>query len=162
MLEKIKCRLANIKDIDEIVNINRICLPENYPIDYFLYHLRDFQDLFIVATIFDNESEKVIGYSMNRVEYGFSNFGFSIVKKGHVISFAVLPQYRRKGVGSYMMQETISRFIKRNVSEIYLEVRVSNEPAINLYKKFNFKIVSRIKGYYSDNEDAYVMALKLA
>jgi ribosomal-protein-alanine N-acetyltransferase len=43
-------------------------------------------------------------------------------------------------------------------NELTLEVRVSNEAAQNLYRKFGFKIVGRRKQYYSDNrEDAYIM-----
>jgi len=59
------------------------------------------------------------------------------------------------------MNLAIEKFKKHNVSEIYLEVRVTNYPAINLYKKLNFEIVKVIPGYYSDGEDAYVMSLRL-
>ena len=48
------------------------------------------------------------------------------------------------------------------VESLFLEVRVSNTPAINLYKKFGFKIVRRIPYYYRDGEDAYVMVIRLA
>ncbi|MDR0797125.1 MAG: ribosomal-protein-alanine acetyltransferase, partial [Nitrososphaerota archaeon] len=44
----------------------------------------------------------------------------------------------------------------------FLEVRVTNEPAISLYKKLDFEISRTINGYYSDGEDAYVMTKKLA
>ena len=44
----------------------------------------------------------------------------------------------------------------------FLEVRVTNEPAIALYKKLGFEITRTINGYYSDGEDAYVMTKKLA
>ncbi len=45
--------------------------------------------------------------------------------------------------------------------EVYLEVRVSNTPAINLYKKLDYRVVDLIKGYYHDGEDAYIMARPL-
>ena len=53
--------------------------------------------------------------------------------------------------------------VERRLRELFrvemlrLEVRVSNEPAINLYRKLGFRIVERVPGYYPDGEDAYVM-----
>jgi len=51
--------------------------------------------------------------------------------------------------------------VEYKATECYLEVRVSNTPAINLYSKLGFMIVKIMKGYYADGEDAYVMARKL-
>jgi ribosomal-protein-alanine N-acetyltransferase len=44
----------------------------------------------------------------------------------------------------------------------FLEVRVTNEAAISLYKKLGFEVTRTINGYYSDGEDAYVMTKKIA
>jgi ribosomal-protein-alanine N-acetyltransferase len=46
--------------------------------------------------------------------------------------------------------------------EIYLEVRVSNTGAINMYQKLRFDTKSRLRSYYRDGEDAYLMALELS
>jgi ribosomal-protein-alanine N-acetyltransferase len=46
--------------------------------------------------------------------------------------------------------------------QIYLEVRVTNEAGINLYKGVGLEVTRTIPGYYSDGEDAYVMSKKLA
>ena len=47
------------------------------------------------------------------------------------------------------------------IQRAYLEVRVRNNVAINLYKKFGFETISTRKGYYKDGEDAYVMLLDI-
>jgi len=47
------------------------------------------------------------------------------------------------------------------VTECFLEVRVSNHPAVNLYEKLGFTNVNRKLGYYMDGEDALVMAKPL-
>jgi len=159
--ETIFVREAKEKDIPTIVEINRAALPENYSIDYFYYHLHEFPELFLVGVVKRDDMEYIAGYSMSRIEFGFSNFGLSLVKKGHLISIAVLEQFRRRGIASALIKTTIDRLIKRKVNEFYLEVRVSNYPAINLYKKFNFVITNKIPSYYSDGEDAYVMTVKL-
>jgi ribosomal-protein-alanine N-acetyltransferase len=52
--------------------------------------------------------------------------------------------------------------VSRRTEEVYLEVRVSNSAAIKMYEKLNFKMRSRLKTYYRDGEDAFLMALELS
>lgn len=61
-------------------------------------------------------------------------------------------EHRKKGIASKLMD----KMLEENINNITLEVRTTNEGAINLYKKYNFKIVSTRKNYYG-NEDAYLM-----
>lgn len=74
----------------------------------------------------------------------------------HIISIAVRPGYRRKGIGTKLMNLALSDCRRKGAIRAYLEVMTSNEPAINMYLKFNFRIVGLIKGYYGDG-DAYLM-----
>jgi ribosomal-protein-alanine N-acetyltransferase len=100
---------------------------------------------------------------MCKIEFGFSNFRkLGFVKKGHVVSVAVLEEHQGKGVGTALMLEGINGIIIRKSDEIYLEVRVSNESAVQLYKKLGFIIKSRLKSYYRDGEDAFLMAKDLS
>ncbi len=48
-----------------------------------------------------------------------------------------------------------------NASECYLEVRISNDPAVKLYEKLGFSKVKKNFGYYMDGEDAWVMAASI-
>ena len=61
-------------------------------------------------------------------------------------------EHRKKGIASKLMD----KMIEEKVNNITLEVRTTNESAIKLYEKYNFKIVSTRKNYYG-NEDAYLM-----
>ncbi|MBD3230845.1 MAG: GNAT family N-acetyltransferase, partial [Candidatus Lokiarchaeota archaeon] len=79
----------------------------------------------------------------------------------HISSIAVLPKYRNLGYGEKLLDRLLKLFREHNKIIIRLEVRVSNEKAIKLYKKFGFKISKVKKHYYSNNEDAYLMKLKL-
>lgn len=80
----------------------------------------------------------------------------------HVLNFAVDPKLRRRGFGSKLFSFALSKLKKRGIRSVYLEVRESNLPAINLYLKFGFKIVGKRKRYYEDSgEDALVMCLEL-
>jgi ribosomal-protein-alanine N-acetyltransferase len=58
------------------------------------------------------------------------------------------------------MLEGINGVIARKTDEIYLEVRVSNESAVRMYERLGFQIKSRLRAYYRDGEDAYLMALE--
>jgi ribosomal-protein-alanine N-acetyltransferase len=147
-----------MSDLQSVIRINRICLPENYADFFFIDLYERFPEAFIVA----EENGEVVGYIMCRVELGLSNFGLSgLIKKGHIVSVAVLPQYRRKGIGQALIMKAMEGMRTYNAKQCFLEVRVTNTPAINLYKKLGFEITRTINGYYSDGEDAYVMSRKL-
>ncbi|RLF17370.1 MAG: ribosomal-protein-alanine N-acetyltransferase [Thermoprotei archaeon] len=153
----VKIRRFRPEDLDEVIKINRENLPENYPPAFFMEHYYRFPKAFLVAEL----NNQLVGYIMCRVERGFSNFGFGIVKKGHIISLAVRPFARRNKIG-YTLLKTAMKALKEDygVDEYYLEVRVSNIPAISLYEKLGYVKVRRIIGYYLDGEDAWLMACK--
>jgi ribosomal-protein-alanine N-acetyltransferase len=145
-------------DLQTVMQINRVCLPENYT-DFFFVDLHQrFPETFIVA----EENEKIVGYIMCRIEVGLSNYGFGgLVRKGHVVSIAVMPQARRKGVAQAIINRALQGMEYYKAKQGFLEVRVTNDAAISLYKGLGFEVTRTINGYYSDGEDAYVMTKKL-
>jgi ribosomal-protein-alanine N-acetyltransferase len=158
MLQTFTIRKFTPNDLQSVMNINRAALPENYT-DYFFMDLHErFPEAFIVA----EQDGEIVGYIMNRVEVGLSNLGLGgLVRKGHVVSIAVMPQSRRKGVAQGLINAAIEGLRFYKAKQLYLEVRVTNEAGISLYKKLGFEISRTINGYYSDGEDAYVMTKKL-
>ncbi len=158
-IDGVVIRRATQADLPGVIRVNRACLPENYPEWYFAEHLSKWGDAFYVAV---NEEGQVVGYVMNRVEYGVGFVVKGFIRRGHVISLAVMPEYRRRGIATKLMEAALRALRERyGAREVYLEVRVSNTPAINLYKKLGFRIIHRIRGYYADGEDAYLMAREL-
>ncbi len=146
-------------DLQSVMSVNRVCLPENYSPYFFMDLYERYPATFIVA----EQEGAVIGYIMCRIETGFASFGlFGIAKKGHVVSIAVLPEYQHRGVGSALMKEAMKSMPLYKAKECYLEVRVTNSPAVRMYEKLGFRIVRKSDGYYADGEDAYVMAKKLS
>lgn len=151
-------RRCEEKDLISVMDINLIALPEHYSDYFFESILRELPEAFIVAEL----NDRIVGYIMCKIEFGFSNYRkLGFVKKGHVVSVAVLEQDRGKGIGKALMLEGISGVMSRKSDEIYLEVRVSNESAIKMYEKLGFQIKSKLRTYYRDGEDAYLMALEL-
>ena len=71
-----------------------------------------------------------------------------------ILAIATVEEYRNKGIAQELLD-------KIKTKDIFLEVRKSNEKAINFYKKNNFKQISIRKGYYSDpTEDAIIMKME--
>ncbi|NHI03398.1 Peptide alpha-N-acetyltransferase [Candidatus Nitrosotalea sp. TS] len=152
-------RRCDPSDIIPVMEINMKTLPEHYS-DYFYESLlAELPEAFLVA----EAEKKLIGYIMCKIEYGFSNFKkLGFVKKGHVVSIAVLPEHRQKGIGRALVEEAISGVKLKRSDELYLEVRCSNNEAIKLYEKLGFIIKQRLKAYYRDGEDAYLMTIEFS
>ena len=152
-------RRCELGDIIPVMEINLRTLPEHYS-DYFYESLiQELPEAFVVAEI----SGKIIGYIMCKMEYGFSNFKkLGFVKKGHVVSVAVIDEHRGKGIGSELVNESLKGVKMRQCGEMYLEVRCSNNDAVRLYEKLGFSINQRLKTYYRDGEDAYLMAINFS
>ena len=147
-------------DLNRVMEINFECLPENYSSYFYrdLYHR--FPKTFLVA-----ESDGVIqGYIMCRIERGFSKFhSLRPTRLCHVVSIAVREPYRRKGIATELMINAMRQGSDEyNATECYLEVRMSNEPAIQLYEGLGFKKIKRNPDYYMDGEDAWTMAGPIA
>ena len=78
--------------------------------------------------------------------------------EAHIVSIAVRESYRRKGLGELLLIGSVEMAIRRDCQVVTLEARVSNEPAIALYRKYGFNEVGLRRRYYSDNgEDALIM-----
>lgn len=159
MQQTYRLRKFMMSDLERVKHINRLCLPENYTDHFFVDLHHRFPETFIVA----EEDGNVVGYIMCRTEKSFSIVGFQgLIKKGHIVSVAVLPEYRRKGLGQALACKAMEKMELYKVKQCYLEVRKSNTTAVALYKKLEFQISRTIRSYYADGEDAYLMTKKLA
>lgn len=81
-----------------------------------------------------------------------------IIDEGHITNIAVHPGMQGKGYGTLALKHMMQQAIDVGVIYMTLEVRVSNQPALALYKKLGFKKAGVRKKYYEDNgEDAHIM-----
>ena len=146
--EPLTLRDARHPDLDGIASLERLSFPVPWKVDYF-------------------EVEIGAPWRFNRVAlYGgtLAGYVFCAFAGGevHVNKIAVAPAFRRQGVASALMDEVFAFASRVDAEEMYLEVRVSNQPAHAFYAGLGFSETGRRARYYFDGEDALVMVRKLS
>ena len=106
-----------------------------------------------VDTTYSNPFARRIEYVINDKVIGYLDYSL-IYDRMEIDNFCVLDEYRNQGIGTKLLAHLISIAISYRVINITLEVRVSNEIAINLYKKFGFREVA-LRKYYVD--EGYIL-----
>ena len=131
---------------------NLLCLPENYQMKYYFYHLLSWPQLLFVA----EDEGKVVGYVLAKME---EDVPAGEEPHGHITSLAVLREYRKLGIATILMS-TVQKVMLECYDSLYvsLHVRVGNKAALTLYKDtLGFDVHEVEAKYYADQEDAYDM-----
>lgn len=144
---RVEIRLAEEKDLTAVEKIERGSFSEPWSKPSFQQLLYEPGCLFLVA-----EGEgKVLGYAIGWVV-------LVVLEELHIGNLAVHPQKRGEGIGERLLAALISRGIKKGCKMATLELRESNQIALNLYAKEGFKPVAVRRNYYRrPKEDAIVM-----
>ena len=145
----IKLRRISLSDLDQMMEIEKASFPnrEAWSKTYFEILYQKYPEGFIVA---ENRNE-IIGYTI----------GLPRNDSAEIVSLAVSPDWRRKGIGTILTNSLIDHFKEKGLKEISLCVRTKNKKAISFYQKLGFKILKTIKNYYRNGDDAYSMKLSL-
>lgn len=119
--------------------------------------------MFLVAVDYectDIERKSESAFKKSRVA-GYIGM-YKVLNEGDITNIAVSPEYRGKGVGFALMNELKKLAVQRNIDNLILEVRESNNVAISLYKKVGFCPAGIRKNFYEKPvENAIVMYMKL-
>jgi len=136
-------------DLDQILSIETSSFNSHDA-----YCLEDFRswfmrnpDLFLVAEI----DGRIAGYGISRI----------LADKADLASLAIHPEYRRRGVGSAMLEETVRRVKAYGIPQITLEVRKTNEDGFRFWKKMGFVPTGELPGFYEDGETAIQMRRRI-
>jgi ribosomal-protein-alanine N-acetyltransferase len=138
--QELQIRPFKTEDINSISEIEQLSFKDPFP-SYFLSQLAKANpDTFLVAVMID----KIVGYAViDRWP-----------DQEHLVSIAVVPESRKMGVGQALLDHLIKRVERGNLR---LEVRRSNNAAVELYRKNGFVQTGVAHGYYTDGEDAIQM-----
>lgn len=132
------------EDLDQVIKIEEKSFSDPWNKSFFSQDIDNEYALPLVARADDN----VVGYICL----------WKILDEIQISNIAVSPEYRRRGIGEKMMEKTLNLAAKKDFRRISLDVRVSNLPAVSLYKKFGFTQAGRRKNYYrSPPEDALIL-----
>lgn len=144
-LQPLSIRPMRIEDLPQVIEIDRASFPMPWSDRTYRYELTRNQ----AAELFVAEQEgTIVGYIGT----------WQIIDECHISTLAVDTSYRRQGIAKSLIEYALRRAVAKGISTATLEVRVTNEAAIDLYRKFKFEITGRRKSYYRDNgEDAYIM-----
>lgn len=118
-------------------------------------------ELLVIATTGADESENSWSSSsampMLPPVVGFSCL-WSIVDEAHITIVAIHPRFQKQGLGQALLVALLQSAHQQGLERATLEVRISNQSAINLYKKFGFAEAGCRKRYYQDTgEDALIL-----
>jgi ribosomal-protein-alanine N-acetyltransferase len=136
-------RPFSLSDLESILQIESLSFPKSpYHWTTFLNLHYLYPETFLVYlnSSSSEREQKILGYII------FSG-------DGHLISIAVHPQHRRKGVGKELLQRAMKT---SHLKKLWAEVRRSNQGAQDFYSKMGFQSTGVIQNYYG-NEDALIM-----
>lgn len=139
------------EDLPEVLTIERLCFSNPWSEDTFRGEIQN-KAISSPLVVIHPEDKKIIGYVIF----------WQIGDEAQINNVAIHPDYQGQGFGEQAMRYVLERLRENGVHFVSLEVRVSNLPALTLYRKLGFSILGVRKEYYTNPiEDAYVMGLML-
>lgn len=130
-------------DANSFYELDNICFPPQvaFSMSLFRYHLKDRASINLVVEKNAgaiHELPLLAGFIVAHV------FG----KSGQIVTMDVHPDYRKKGIGTVLLDECEKAMREKGAKESLLQVSVENEPAIALYKKNKYRPIGIMRGYY--------------
>jgi len=142
--KKIEISPAAVEDLEAIADIELLSGLSWWGTESYKAELEKDENLFYVA----RSEGKVIGFVFARL----------ITPEVEIFNIAVLPKFRKQGIGRKLFETILELAIDRGCRECWLEVRESNLAAGRFYEKLNFQNVGRRKNYYQfPLEDALLL-----
>lgn len=142
-------RRMTANDIDSVVKVERASFPTPWERHAFEFEMNENDAAYYLVCEMDGEVVAHCG-------------AWFVIDQGTITNVAVLPAFRGCGIGKQLLQGMLDYCEREEITNISLEVRVSNEAAISLYEKQGFIKGPIRKNYYADNnEDAILMYMNL-
>ena len=137
-------RPASLGDVAALAALEQVCFSDPWS----AAGIRETIQYETARAFVAQESGRIVGYVMARISG----------QEGEILDLAVPPDQRRRGIASSLLRAVVEALQSGGVREMYLEVRESNHPAIQLYRSQGFRPVGLRPRYYRNPpEDALVL-----
>lgn len=144
MSKKIEITWMKKEDVPGVHQVEEACFSTPWSLESFEDIFSYKGNYYLVA----KEEDKVVGF------IGL----MAVLGEGDITNVAVLPSYRKRGIGDCLVSAILKLAKEEKISKIMLEVRSSNGAAIHLYEKYGFTYLCTRKKYYQKpTEDANIM-----
>ncbi|MGB4812463.1 MAG: ribosomal protein S18-alanine N-acetyltransferase [Methylophilaceae bacterium] len=142
-------RPMQLDDLDAIMHIEPQIYPYPWSRGNFSDSLKSGYSAWVML-----EQKQIIGYALLMI----------VLDEAHLLNLSVAKSYQKQGLGIMLLEHMIKVAKSHQAENMFLEVRVSNTPAIALYEKSGFNEMAIRRGYYpatNGREDAILMGLGL-
>jgi len=131
---------ATIKDLETLYTIERECFTsEAFTKTEIAYLLEAPNSISLIARL----NDKIAGFTIGLIH------DYDKIRAAYVYTIDVAIKYRRRGVGLRLLTELERAFIKRGAKICYLETRLDNVAALELYRKHGFVEAVTLRDHYS-------------
>ncbi len=145
-MSNITIRRMAESDLEIVSSIEREIFTDPWSVNAFKTDLQNEMAFPMVAEF----ESKIVGYSNIYIVAGEAQIG----------NFAVASGFRKRGVGKLLMNEIMDKASENKCHVIFLEVRESNTPAVELYKSYGFSSAGQRKDYYSNPKENAILMVK--
>jgi [ribosomal protein S18]-alanine N-acetyltransferase len=138
---------ASINHLNRLCEIENVCFKaEAFTKQQIASLLTDYNSMALVA----KENNDIVGFIIGSIYFERNSL------TGHILTIDVLPLHWQKGVGTLLLREIEELFKAKNAKACRLEVREDNLAAINLYEKFGYTVIGKLKNYYDGADGIYL------
>jgi [ribosomal protein S18]-alanine N-acetyltransferase len=141
----LKIRRVQPQDIMDVITLAYDTLPERYNPVIFNQFFESFPQGFLVVV----NQHSLVGFLI----------GIKTTPSiARILMLSVQDKYRKQGIGSALLKEFLEIMKRYSVERVELEVRTTNQGALEFYKKKGFSLQHTLSKFYQNGEDAYAMA----
>lgn len=141
-------REMTLQDVPAVAEIEKACFSLPWSEQSLVDSVEREDTMFLVC----EDAQEIVGYIGMYLSFD----------EGDITNVAVSPAHRKKGYGEAIVSKALELAKEKQLEMILLEVRVSNVPAISLYKKMGFEEIGMRKNFYEHPvEDAIIMKCPL-
>ena len=149
-----------LQDVSAVAAIEKMCFSLPWSEQSLIDSVKREDTMFLVCEEFDEKNSDDTGDENSNI-VGYIGMYLSF-DEGDITNVAVSPAHRKKGYGEALVSKAKELAKEKQLEMILLEVRVSNAPAISLYKKMGFEELGIRKNFYEHPvEDAIIMKCPL-